>query len=135
MRRSSGRRCWRAWAASRSTCGCCGESSTSRGRGTDMGPAAPAGPGLGVRGLPPNIFAVVMATGIVSLAADGAGHPFVARALFWLNVGLYAVLSVLLLTRVLRHRADLVADLRSHSKAPGFFTLVAGPCVLGNQCV
>jgi tellurite resistance protein TehA-like permease len=96
---------------------------------------APAKPGLSVRELPPNIFAVVMATGIVSLGLNGADHPLVAHALFWLNVGLYAVLSVLLATRALRYRADLAADLRSHAKAPGFFTLVAAPCVLGNQCV
>src|SRR5690349_5079545 len=87
------------------------------------------------RDLPPNIFAVVMATGIVSLAANGAGHPYLAHALFWLNVGQYAVLSFLLLVRVLRHRPDLAADLGSHAKAPGFFTLVAAPCVLGNQCL
>src|SRR5262245_16845188 len=100
-----------------------------------MGPAAKAKPGLSVRDLPPNIFAVVMATGIVSLALSGAGYQLLAHALFWLNVGLYAVLSVLLLTRLLRFRANLAADLRSHAKAPGFFTLVAAPCVLGNQCV
>jgi tellurite resistance protein TehA-like permease len=100
-----------------------------------MGTLAPAERDFGVRGLPPNIFAMVMATGIVSLAANGAGFPFVALALFWLNVGLYVVLWVLLLARVTRYRADLRADLRSHAKAPGFFTLVAGSCVLGNQCV
>ena len=95
----------------------------------------PAQPDLGVRNLPPNIFALVMATGIVSLAVNGAGYRLPALALFWLNVGLYAVLLVLLLTRALRHFADLATDLRSHAKAPGFFTLVAAPCVLGNQCV
>ena len=100
-----------------------------------MGPSAPAKPGLSVRDLPPAIFAVVMATGIVSLAINGAGYHLIAQALFWLNVGLYAVLWVLLITRVLRYRANLAADLRSHAKAPGFFTLVAAPCVLGNQCV
>jgi tellurite resistance protein TehA-like permease len=100
-----------------------------------MEAAAPARPGPSVRGLPPNIFAVVMATGIVALAVNGAGYHLVARALFWLNVILYAVLWVLLLTRALRYRADLAADLRSHAKAPGFFTLVAAPCVLGNQCI
>ncbi len=100
-----------------------------------MAAAATASPGLGARDLPPNIFAVVMATGIVSLALNGAGYPPLAHALFWLNVGLYAVLSVLLLTRALRHRDALAADLRSHARAPGFFTLVAAPCVLGNQCV
>lgn len=76
-----------------------------------------------------------MATGIVSLALNGAGWTLVARALFWLNVGVYAVLGILLLVRVLRYRAHLAADLGSHAKAPGFFTLVAAPCVLGNQCV
>jgi tellurite resistance protein TehA-like permease len=100
-----------------------------------MEPAAPATPGLSVRNLPPNIFAMVMSTGIVSIALHGAGYHLIALALFWLNIGLYAVLAVLLLTRVLRYRADLAADLRSHAKAPGFFTLVAAPCVLGNQCV
>jgi tellurite resistance protein TehA-like permease len=100
-----------------------------------MGPAAEALPGAGVRELPPNIFAIVMATGIVSLAVQDAGYPLLAHALFWLNVALYVVLSALLLARALRHRADLAADLRSHAKAPGLFTLVAAPCVLGNQCV
>ena len=100
-----------------------------------MGSAAPVGLGVTVRNLPPNIFAMVMATGIVSLAANGAGYTFVAHALFWLNAGLFVTLSVLLLVRILHHRADLAADLRNHSKAPGFFTLVAGPCVLGNQCM
>jgi hypothetical protein len=100
-----------------------------------MEPAVPTKPGLSVRDLPPNIFAVVMATGIVSLALQGAGYPFLAQALFWLNVALYAVLSVLLLSRLLRYRANLAADVGSHARAPGFFTLVAAPCVLGNQCV
>jgi tellurite resistance protein TehA-like permease len=97
--------------------------------------AATGRTGLGVRDLPPNIFAAVMATGIVSIAVHGAGHHPLALALFWVNVGLYAVLSALLLARALRHRAELAADLASHAKAPGFFTLVAAPCVLGNQCV
>src|SRR5262249_60728431 len=34
-----------------------------------------------------------------------------------------------------RYRADLLADLASHARAPGFFTMVAASCVLGNQCV
>jgi tellurite resistance protein TehA-like permease len=100
-----------------------------------MGPTAAARAGPNVRGLPPNIFAMVMATGIVSLALNGAGHSLLAHILFWLNVGLYAILLVLLLVRTLRYRVDLAADLASHARAPGFFTMVAAPCVLGNQCV
>lgn len=76
-----------------------------------------------------------MATGIVSLALHGFGHVFLAQLLFWLNVGSYAALSALALTRALYFRGDLVTDLTHHAKAPGFFTLVAAPCVLGNQCV
>jgi tellurite resistance protein TehA-like permease len=76
-----------------------------------------------------------MATGIVSLGLNGSGYHLLAYGLFWLNVAFYVVLSVLLITRVVRHRAALTADLGNHAKAPGFFTLVAAPCVLGNQCV
>lgn len=100
-----------------------------------MAPAATANPGLSVQDLPPNVFAMVMATGIVSLALNGAGYPLPAHVLFWLNLGLYAVLWVLLLIHVLRYRANLTANLRNHARAPGYFTLVAGSCVLGNQCV
>jgi tellurite resistance protein TehA-like permease len=88
-----------------------------------------------VRDLPPNIFAIVMATGIVSLAASGAGMAAVSRVLFWLNLGIYAVLWPLLISRIFLYRPNFIADLRNHAKAPGFFTLVAGSCVLGNQCV
>jgi tellurite resistance protein TehA-like permease len=97
--------------------------------------APPTSGGDRVRDLPPNVFAMVMATGIVSLAVNGAGYPTAAHVLFWLNVGLYAVNCCLLLVRLLRFRDHLVADLASHARAPGFFTLTAAPCVLGNQCV
>jgi len=85
--------------------------------------------------LPPNIFAMVMATGIVSLAADGAGLPSVALTLFGLNTVLYALLLVLFVARVIIARPAVIADLTDHAKAPGFFTMVAAPCVLGCQFV
>jgi tellurite resistance protein TehA-like permease len=88
-----------------------------------------------VADLPPSIFAVVMATGIVSLAALRTGKPLVAEVLFWLNLAAYAVLWVLFLARCGWHRARVAEDLRTHSRAPGFFTIAAGTCVLGSQCV
>ncbi len=100
-----------------------------------MNRAVPAIPAYNVRDLPPNIFAMVMATGIVSVAVNAAGFRLLAYGLFWLNVGLYTILCFLVLTRLVHYPANLAADLRSHARAPGFFTLVAGPCVLGNQCV
>jgi tellurite resistance protein TehA-like permease len=97
--------------------------------------AAANSPGLSVRDLPPNAFALAMATGIVSLAANGAGIPAVAYVLFWLNAVLYPVLWVLLLARAARHPDRLAADLRDHARAPGFFTAVAGSCIVGGQCL
>ncbi|MFO0814089.1 MAG: tellurite resistance/C4-dicarboxylate transporter family protein [Gemmatales bacterium] len=88
-----------------------------------------------VRDLPPNIFAMVMATGIVSLAAHGAGYESIAYSLFVLNILIYVVLLGLVAFRTAAFRSLLLLDFTSHAKAPGFFTMVAAPCVLGNQFV
>jgi tellurite resistance protein TehA-like permease len=96
---------------------------------------AAASPRFDVSRIPPNVFAIVMATGIVSLAAQGAGYPTVAQALFALNAVIYPLLLGLLLARVWKRRPLVVSDLTHHATAPGFFTMVAAPCVLGNQCL
>jgi tellurite resistance protein TehA-like permease len=88
-----------------------------------------------VRDLPPNIFAVVMATGIVALAVTGAGWPAGGRALFWVGVVAYAVLWVLTAVRCVRHAPAVRSDMGSHARAPGFFTMVAATGVLGSGCV
>jgi tellurite resistance protein TehA-like permease len=92
-------------------------------------------PARSVRDLPPAIFALVMATGIVALAVDGVGWPPGARALYWLAASAYAVLLVLTVTRCVRHPLAVRADLTSHARAPGFFTLVAATGVLGSGSV
>lgn len=90
---------------------------------------------MNARDLPTNIFAIVMATGIVSTAANGAGMAAVAWVLFGINVLLYPLLWGLLGARCLWHRDAFRADLRSHATAPGFFTIVAATCILGNQFI
>jgi tellurite resistance protein TehA-like permease len=90
---------------------------------------------LAVAGLPPDSFAVVMATGIVSLAVRQAGRPLVAEGLFWLNVGIYVLLWMLFLARCAWHRERLAEDYRAHARAPGFFSIPAGTLVLGSQCI
>ncbi len=85
--------------------------------------------------LHPAYFALVMATGIVSLAAQLVGYRPVAVALLGLNALFYAVLVVLALARLARHRARVLADLGHHGRSVGFFTAVAGTCVLGSQCL
>ena len=100
---------------------------------TTPGPATPAA--SGIADLHPASFAMVMATGIVSVAAQLRGLPWIALPLVWLNVGLYAVLWLLTLWRIARHSSRFRADLCDHSRTMGFFTVVAATCVLGNQFV
>jgi tellurite resistance protein TehA-like permease len=97
--------------------------------------SAPAPAAHSVRDLPPNIFAIVMATAIVALAVNAAGWPAGGRALFWVGAAAYAVLWVLAAAKFARHRPAVRADLASHARAPGFFATVAATGVLGNGCV
>jgi tellurite resistance protein TehA-like permease len=92
-------------------------------------------PPSGIASLHPGHFALVMATGIVSLAAGLLEMPIIAWTLFGLNVAAYVILWALTLARVVRHMAAFRADLMDHNRSVGFFTTVAGTCVLGNQIV
>lgn len=85
--------------------------------------------------LHPAYFAMVMATGIVSIAAQLRGLPRVAMAMLYFNVVAYVVLWLLTLVRIMRHRDRFVADLMDHGRCVGFFTTVAATCVLGNQFI
>ena len=64
-----------------------------------------------MRNLPPNIFAVVMATGIVALAVNAAGWPAGGHALFWVGLATYGVLWALTAARCVRHWPAVRADL------------------------
>ncbi len=86
-----------------------------------------------VQELAPASFAIVMATGIVSLAAAAIGMPRIAACLFWLNIGIYSWLWLLNLVRALWFFRRLSDDFLDPQRAPGFFTWVAGTCVLGSQ--
>jgi len=74
-----------------------------------------------------------MATGIVSIAAQTLGMPAIGRALLIINIAAYACLVALLVGRVTFYFGRVVDDLRDHGRGPGFFTVVAGTCVLGSQ--
>jgi tellurite resistance protein TehA-like permease len=83
----------------------------------------------------PASFALAMATGIVSIACELMELRAIAFGLFLANLGFFVALWVLLAIRVVRHRARVVADLFSHARAVGFFTVVAATCVVGSQMV
>jgi tellurite resistance protein TehA-like permease len=81
----------------------------------------------------PGYFALVMAAGIISLAAHFLGLPHIAQVLFWVNMTSYVVLWVLTVLRLVYYRAQLLDDLTHHARGVTFLTTVAGTCILGNQ--
>jgi tellurite resistance protein TehA-like permease len=83
----------------------------------------------------PGYFALVMATGIVAIAAHLFEMPRLARALLAVNVAAYAILGMMLLVRLVRWFGRVVDDFRDHGRGPGFFSVVAATCVLGSQLV
>jgi tellurite resistance protein TehA-like permease len=89
----------------------------------------------GVQGLSPAYFALVMATGIVSIASERAGFRTIGAVLLWLNAAQYLLLWFLTSWRLLRYRSALVDDLTDHRSGPGFFSAVAATSVMGNQLI
>ena len=109
-----------------------------------MASTADAGPGASrevppgrlaaaAAGLFPGYFALVMATGIVSVAAHLLAMEWIAYSLLAVNLVAYVVLWLLTLWRLVAYFPRVLADLRSHARGPGFFTLIAGTCVLGTE--
>jgi tellurite resistance protein TehA-like permease len=88
-----------------------------------------------LEGLSPSYFALVMATGIVSLGARLLGVAGVDVALFAINIVAYLTLWALSALRLARHRDALLRDLTDHRRAVGFLTMVAGSCVLGAETI
>ena len=83
--------------------------------------------------LHPAYFALVMATGIVSIACALLELRPIAVVLLWANSSFYIVLWMLTGIRLARFRELIATDLQHHGRAVGFFTTVAGTCVLGSQ--
>lgn len=90
---------------------------------------------LEIKDLFPGYFALVMATGIVSIASSFLDIDIIPKLLFAINKVAYLVLWFLLLIRLSLYFSNLINDLTNHSRGPGFFTIVAGTCVLGAQFV
>lgn len=89
----------------------------------------------GIRDLFPGYFGLVMATGIVSIAAHLLQMDAIAWTLFRINEVSYGILWIFTLLRLVRYFPQMKADATSHARSPGFFTLTAGTCVLGTQFV
>jgi tellurite resistance protein TehA-like permease len=86
-----------------------------------------------VRTLTPGYFALVMGTGIVSVAMHNHGANTVSATLLWLAAAEYLVLVVLNGWRLTAYRDEVAADFADPRRAFGFFTFVAGTDVLGTR--
>ena len=76
-----------------------------------------------------------MATAAVSIASFLLGHGRIAFCLVLLNWVFYVALWLLTCVRAICFPRRMVADLFDHQRAPGFFTLVAGTCMLATQTI
>ena len=87
----------------------------------------------GLATLPPAYFALVMATGIVTVAAHLEEWERVAHALSLVNLAAFGVLWVLFLLRMAWFPYEVGRDFGDFHRAPGFFNVVAATAVLGTQ--
>ncbi|MCB0499767.1 MAG: tellurite resistance/C4-dicarboxylate transporter family protein [Cyclobacteriaceae bacterium] len=88
-----------------------------------------------IKELPLSYFALVMATGVNSVACYLLGMEPVAYAMFWLNIAFYLILCIAFVLRFTWYRRQFLDDLFDHAKGPGAFTFVAATCILGVQFI
>ncbi|MCC3160114.1 tellurite resistance/C4-dicarboxylate transporter family protein [Hymenobacter sp. 15J16-1T3B] len=86
-----------------------------------------------IQHFPPAYFALVMSTGIISLAAHQLHLDGLAEGLFYLNVVAFPLLLALLLARLLLFFPDFRRELTDHATGANFLTVVAAAALLGNQ--
>lgn len=81
--------------------------------------------------LPPDVFAVVMATGIVSIAATYRPYPALSRALAGIAAALFVLLGGGLILRILAGPRSALGQVTDPDVALRLFTSVAACAVLG----
>jgi tellurite resistance protein TehA-like permease len=89
----------------------------------------------GLATLPPAYFAMVMATGIVTVAAHLEELEVVSHVLSFVNLVAFAVLWVLFVLRLAWFPSRVSRDFVDFHRGPGFFTVVAGTAVVGTQLI
>jgi tellurite resistance protein TehA-like permease len=86
---------------------------------------------VAVEGLTPGYFALVMATGIISVGTWLKGDHLLSLALMVVCAIAYVLLVALNVWRLLVYRDAVSGDFNDPRRAFGFFTFVAGTNVLG----
>lgn len=88
-----------------------------------------------VRTLNPGYFALVMATGMVSMAMHHQEAYRVSVLLLWITVASYLILVAVSAVRVVVFPQEFRADLSDSGRAFGLFTFVSATNVLGARLV
>lgn len=83
----------------------------------------------------PGYFALVMATGIIAVAADQQNLDLLAEVLYVITATAYIILATLLATRVIRFWSNFTADATNHAKGFAFLTTVAATNVLASATI
>lgn len=89
----------------------------------------------GIADLSPAYFALVMATGIVSVAAFLYNYTVLAKTLFYLNIIAYAIICILFIARFIFYKKEFLSDFMDDRKNMGFLSFVAATCILGGQFI
>ncbi len=83
----------------------------------------------------PGYLALVMATGILAVAATQQDLDMLGDVLYAVGALAYGVLAVLLVARIVRYHQRFVADLTNHAKGFAFLTTVAATNVLASASI
>ncbi len=86
-----------------------------------------------VRTLNPGYFALVMASGIISIGMRLTGFHVFSVVLLAVCVAAFVILIALTVWRVLAYRDDFTSDFTDPARGFGFFTFVAGTNVLATR--
>lgn len=84
-----------------------------------------------VRGLSPGYFALVMATGIISVGMRLIGRDLISQVMLIICAVSWVLLVALTIWRIVGYRGAMVEDFTNPRRAFGFFTFIAGTNVLG----
>ena len=88
-----------------------------------------------IKGLHPAHFAMVMSTGIISVASKFLGFTDIAYVLFYINIIAFTILVPISILRMIFYWDYLYKDLSNPKLSFVFFTIVAGTNILGAQFV
>jgi tellurite resistance protein TehA-like permease len=85
--------------------------------------------------LDPGYFALVMATGIVSIGAGLVGYPGLSRIILGVTIAAFVILVVAYTARLVWFGSRVERDLRNPTMAVAYFTSAAGCDVLATRLV